>query len=903
MVLTKTYSHREVEGKWYNFWQEEGYFRPEGRSLSQVSVFSMVIPPPNITGSLHLGHALNNTLQDILCRYKRMDGYRVLWIPGTDHASIATENVVERKLLEQGVDKRQLGREKFIERVWQWREESGRTIVQQLKRLGVSCDWSRERFTMDEGLSRAVREVFVRLYEEGLIYRGLYLINWCPRCRTALSDLEVEQREADGHLYYLRYPTVDDQKTITIATTRPETMLGDTAVAVNPEDKRYQDLIGKTLLLPVLARPIPVITDSRVDKDFGTGALKITPAHDFIDFEIGQHHGLQSISVMDEQGRMTKEAGPYAGLDRYECRRKLIEELKRSRVLIRTEPYKLLLGYCYRCQTIVEPFLSNQWFVRIKPLAEAAISAVKEGKTQFFPPGWEKTYFGWMENIRDWCISRQLWWGHRIPAWYCDACQATLVSRKDLKNCIQCGSTHLRQDSDVLDTWFSSGLWPFSTMGWPEATADLKTFYPTSTLVTSFDIIFFWVARMMMLGLKFMGEVPFRHVYIHALVRDEYGQKMSKSKGNIVDPLGVMDTYGTDALRFTLAALSAMGRDIRLSEERITGYQNFVNKLWNAARFVLMNISDGVRSKRTSLDSLRTENLNLADQWILSRLASTIEESRKAIDSYRFNEFAHLLYQFTWHEFCDWYIEMSKLSLNGTLGDDPLKTQRILAGVLEQILLMLHPLMPFVTEEIWQVLTEKEENRKTASAMREKKRSIMVQEYARAKPEWIQPEVEQRVRFLTEVIRSIRNLRTEMNCPPSKEVKVTLFGTEQNLSFLKSQEPYLSALARAVSVEYLTVGERPKGAATGVVGDTELYLPLGDMIDPKEEKKRLEKEVRKAEEELARIQKKLANKEFLAKAKEDVVQKERGKAEQFEDKIRTLNRSLERILEIQQVGG
>lgn len=883
MQLSKAYSHRDIEVRWYKHWSEAGYFQP---SRPDGPPFSMVIPPPNITGSLHMGHALNNTLQDVLCRYKRMNGHRVLWIPGTDHASIATENVVERQLLQEGLDKRQLGREGFIERVWRWREESGRTIVKQLKRLGVSCDWSRERFTMDEGLSRAVREVFVRLYEEGLIYRGLYLINWCPRCRTALSDLEVEQQEADGHLYYLVYPLADGQGTVTIATTRPETMLGDTAVAVDPEDERYRDLVGKALILPVLARRIPVIADGRVDREFGTGALKVTPAHDFIDFEIGQQHGLEMISVMDEQARMTKAAGPYIGLDRYECRQKLVEELQRSGVLIRTEPYKLLLGHCYRCRTVVEPFLSTQWFVRIKPLADVAIAAVKEGKTQFFPVHWENTYFAWMENIRDWCISRQLWWGHRIPAWYCDACEAILVSKEDLTACTRCGSARLRQDNDVLDTWFSSGLWPFSTMGWPEATEDLKTFYPTSTLVTGFDIIFFWIARMMMLGLKFMGEVPFRHVYIHALVRDELGQKMSKSRGNIIDPLEIMDTYGTDALRFTLAALSAMGRDIRLSEERLAGYQSFVNKLWNAARFVLMNLSDPVRAQGISLDSLRGEQLNLADRWILSRLARTIEEARKAVDSYRFNDFAHRLYQFTWHEFCDWYIEMSKLSLNGGLGDDPQKTQRILAGVLKNILLLLHPLMPFVTEEIWQVLMDG-------------KASIMVQRYPQGDATWVQPDVEEKVGFLVEVIRAIRNLRTEMNCPPSREVKVILFGAEPDLGFLRSQEAYLRTLARAGGVEYLTEGERPKGAATAVVGGTEIYIPLADMINLQEEETRLQKEVSRMKEELARIQKKLGNREFLAKAKEEVIQKERKKAEQIEDKIRTLNRSLERIQELQ----
>ena len=938
MQLAKTYSHRDVEGKWYSYWQERGYFQPEQvgreRSLSDISVFSMVIPPPNVTGSLHMGHALNNTLQDILCRYKRMDGYSVLWVPGTDHAGIATQNVVERQLTEQGLNRAQLGREKFIERVWAWRAEAGNTILHQLKALGVSCDWSRERFTMDEGLSLAVREAFVRLWEDRLLYRAERLINWCVRCKTALADIEVVHEEVDGHLWYVHYPLIDDpSQSLVVATTRPETMLGDTAVAIHPNDKRYQRFIGRGVRLPIVGREIPVISDAFVDQEFGTGALKITPGHDFNDFEIGERYGLKKISIFDEEARIDPSAfmtghgetpawlKRYGLQDRFEARRLVVEELKEKGLLEKVEPYRHSLGRCYRCLTVIEPYLTPQWFVKIKPLAELAIRAVREGRVRIIPEGWANSYFAWMENIKDWCVSRQIWWGHQIPAWYCRKCDADnvletghgdfilareanpIVQREVPKSCSKCGGSSFLQDPDVLDTWFSSALWPFSTLGWPEKTQDLKTFYPTSALVTGFDILFFWVARMIMMGLKFMEDVPFHDVYIHALVRDQEGQKMSKSKGNVIDPLQVMARYGTDAFRFTLAALAAMWRDVKLAEERIVGYQNFVNKLWNAARFVLMNISDGVRSEQTSCDSLRTENLSLAAQWILSRLASTIDEARKAIDSYRFNEFAHLLYQFTWHEFCDWYIEMSKLSLNGTLGDDPQKTQRVLVEVLEKILLLLHPLMPFVTEEIWQVLTEKEENRKTASAMREKKRSIMVQDYPQPKPEWVQPEVEERVGFLTEVIRAIRNLRTEINCPPSKEVKVILFGAEQNLAFLRSQEPYLRTLARTGSVEYLTKGQRPKGAATAVVGDTELYLPLGDMIDPHEEKKRLEKEVRKAEEELARIQKKLSNKEFLAKAKEEVVQKERGKAEQFDDKIRTLKRSLERIQETRQVGG
>ena len=926
MQLLKAYSHNEIEGKWYNYWAELGAFQPDE---SAAPHFSMVIPPPNVTGSLHIGHALNNTLQDILCRYKRMDGYNVLWVPGTDHAGIATQNVVERQLAIEGLSRAQLGRAKFVERVWAWRKQSGSTILRQLRALGASCDWSRERFTMDDGLSLAVREAFVRLWEEGLLYRAERLINWCPRCKTALADIEVVHEEVEGHLWHIRYPFVDSpSEGLTVATTRPETMLGDTAVAVHPEDERYQGVIGRRITLPIVGREIPVIGDLFVDPAFGTGALKITPGHDFNDFEIGEKYGLQKISIFDEEAKIRPSAFSQDGeepawlkryrlKDRFEARKLVVEELKEKGLLEKVESYRHALGRCYRCQTVVEPRLTPQWFVKIKPLAEPAIQAVREGRIKIVPEGWANSYFAWMENIKDWCISRQIWWGHQIPAWYCTKCEADnlletghgdfmlnkeaspIVARQAPERCARCGGDKFIRDPDVLDTWFSSALWPFSTLGWPQVTADLKTFYPTSVLVTSFDILFFWVARMIMMGLRFMGDVPFRDVYIHALVRDQEGQKMSKSKGNVIDPLEVMGRYGTDAFRFTLASLAAMGRDIKLAEERIVGYQNFVNKLWNAARFVLMNLGDGARAERPSLGALRGEKLNLADQWILSRLHSTIEESRKAIDSYRFNEYAHHLYQFTWHEFCDWYIEMSKLSLNGSLGDDPRKTQRVLSMVLENILLLLHPLMPFVTEEIWQVLSEKREGENIVSAKREKSWSIMVQAYPRAEADWIQSEAERKMGFFIEVTRAIRNLRSEMNCSPSKEVKVMLFGPESSLEFLRSHEAYLCALARAATVEYLAKGERPKGAATAVVQDTEIYLPLEGMINLGEERERLVKEVGKVEEELSRVRKKLGNHEFLSKAKEEVIQREREKSERFEEKMRTLQRSLQRLLEIQ----
>ena len=913
MQLAKAYSHAEVESKWYSKWMESGAFQP---AKNAGPYFSMVIPPPNVTGSLHMGHALNNTLQDILCRYKRMDGYRVLWIPGTDHAGIATQNVVERRLAEQGLTRAQLGRKKFIERVWEWKKEAGSAILHQLKALGVSCDWQHERFTMDEGLSLAVREAFVRLWEDGLLYRAERLINWCPRCKTALADIEVVHEEADGNLWYIRYPLADDpSQALIVATTRPETMLGDTAVAVHPEDKCYRGFIGKKIRLPITDRVVPLLADSYVDREFGTGALKITPGHDFNDFEIGERYGLDKISIFDADARIDGssftargEKGEwiqrYNSRDRFEARKLIVAELKEKGYLEKVEAHRHAIGHCYRCQTVIEPYLTPQWFVDIKPLAEPAMRAVREGRIRIIPEGWSNSYFAWMENIKDWCISRQIWWGHQIPAWYCKKCEAAniietgagdyrltkdakpIVARRAPTECPRCGGKEWLQDPDVLDTWFSSGLWPFSTLGWPEKTDDLKSFYPTSTLVTGFDILFFWVARMIMMGLKFMDDVPFRDVYIHALVRDEQGQKMSKSKRNVIDPLDVMEKYGTDAFRFTLAALAAMGRDIKLAEDRIAGYQAFVNKLWNASRFVMMNLSEDFNSQPSGKAALADADLSLADRWIRSRLASTIAEARKAVENYRFNDFANVLYQFTWHEFCDWYIEMSKLQLNEAIPGDSRRSQRLLVEILEQILLLLHPIIPFVTEEIWQVIGKD-------------RKSIMLQAYPASEAAWLDPEAERRIEFLMEVIRAIRNLRTEMNCPPGKEVKVIFHGSEEDLALLRSQEPYLRSLARVGEAEYLTSGDRPKGAATAVVGSTEVYLPLGEMINIDEEWARLTKEVHKTKDELSRIQKKLSNNDFLNRAKEEVVQKEREKAGQYEEKIRTLNLSLERIQEFQ----
>jgi valyl-tRNA synthetase len=913
MQLSKAYSHQDIETKWYSHWLSARLFEPtQGDGAS----FSIVIPPPNVTGSLHMGHALNNTLQDILCRYKRMDGFRVLWVPGTDHAGIATQNVVERQLAQRGTSRAQLGREKFIEQVWRWKQEAGNAILHQLKALGVSCDWSRERFTMDEGLSRAVREAFVKLWEDGLLYRAQRLINWCPRCKTALADIEVMHEDSDGSLWHIRYPLADNpSQALIVATTRPETMLGDTAVAVHPDDERYTDLVGKKIRLPITGRVVPLIADPFVDREFGTGALKITPGHDFNDFDIGERFGLDKISIFDADAHIDAssftsrgESGDwierYRGMDRFEARKLIVAELQAKDFLEKTEAHKLSVGRCYRCQTVIEPYLTPQWFVDIKPLAEPALQVVRDGRIKIIPEGWSNSYFAWMENIKDWCVSRQIWWGHQIPAWYCKNCDGAnfvvaadggyiltkdakpIVARHRPATCPKCGNNDLLQDPDVLDTWFSSGLWPFSTLGWPERTDDLKCFYPTSALVTGFDILFFWVARMIMMGLKFMGDVPFRDVYIHALVRDEQGQKMSKSKGNVIDPLAIMGKYGTDAFRFTLAAMAAMGRDIKLAEDRIAGYQNFVNKLWNAARFVQMNLTGEEQLSDNGHGRLEANDLGLTDRWIRSRLAATIHGAREALDAYRFNDCANVLYQFTWHEFCDWYIEMSKLALNGPDAVQAKQSRILLRELLEQILILLHPIMPFVTEEIWQTVAEA-------------RPSIMMQRYPVVESSWIDSAAETQMELSMGVIRAIRNLRTEINCPPGKEVRVIFCGPETELNFLREQQPYLRALARVAAAEYRSLAERPKGAATAVVGAIEIYLPLDDLVNLDDERARLTKEVRKVEDEFSRVQNKLSNSDFLAKAKAEVIEKERDKARQFEEKIRTLRGSLEKLDEIQ----
>ncbi len=877
--LNKGYEPHDVERKWYRTWEANGFFRADESSVKPH--YSIVIPPPNVTGVLHMGHALNNTLQDILCRWKRMCGCEVLWMPGTDHAGIATQNVVEKQLAAEGSDRHAIGRDAFIDRVWQWRSESGGQIIQQLKRLGASCDWERERFTMDEGLSKAVREVFVRLYEDGLIYRDNRLINWCPRCHTALSDLEVEHEDKRGHLWHLRYPVVGSDRFLVVATTRPETMLADTAVAVNPEDERYADLVGKKVLLPLVGREIPIIADSYVDKEFGTGALKITPAHDVNDFDVAKRHDLPLINVLDTSGNINENGGSYCGQERYEARANVVADLEMQGLLEKIVDHQNAIGECYRCRTAIEPYLSLQWYVKVGPLAETAIKAVQDGHTRIVPQQWEKTYFDWMFNLQDWCISRQIWWGHRIPVWYCEDCSELTVSREDATSCSHCGSKDIQQDTDVLDTWFSSALWPFSTMGWPEQSATLEKFYPTSCLVTGFDILFFWVARMMMMGLKFMDNVPFKDVYIHALVRDAQGQKMSKSKGNVIDPLHVIDEFGADAFRFTLASFAAMGRDIKLSTERIAGYKAFANKLWNASRFTLMNL-EGFDPAAIELDQLE---LSDADRWILTRLAETIDQTRQTLEGYKFNETASTLYAFTWHSFCDWYIELAKDAL---YGDDPQarhRVQCVLFTVLEQLLRLLHPIMPFITEEIWQALPG---SRTSAS--------IMQATYPDGAELPIDRAGAERMELVMDVVRAIRNVRGEMDVPPGKQIAAVLdCKTAAAVAVLQAGAMAIRQLGKVGELNIGVGIARPEQAATQVAGEVEILLPLAGLVDLAEEEKRLEKEIAKVQKDVDLFSKKLANEKFVANAPAEILEKDRGKLKDAEEKLAVLRESLDKI--------
>jgi valyl-tRNA synthetase len=880
-TLPKAYEFQEVEARCYAYWEKNNCFHAQVNG--DRPAYSIVIPPPNVTGQLHMGHALNNTLQDILCRYKRLKGFDVLWMPGTDHAGIATQNVVERQLASENRTRHELGRETFIERVWQWKEKYGGIIIGQLKRMGASCDWARERFTMDEGLSRAVREVFVTLYQQGAIYRGQRMINWCPRCMTALANLEVEAEELDSHLYFVKYPIIGGEGGVVVATTRPETMLGDTAVAVNPEDPRYRSLIGQRVLLPLMQRDIPIIGDPYVDPEFGTGALKITPAHDFNDFEIGRKHGLDTIQVIAEDGRMSELAGRYAGLDRYACRRHVINDLQNAGLLVRIDNYEHRVGHCYRCKQVVEPMLSLQWFVATKPLAEKAMAAVRSGQTRIVPQKWEKDYFMWMENLEDWCISRQIWWGHRVPAWYCQDCNQIVVAMTDPSSCDACGGTRLERETDVLDTWFSSALWPFSTMGWPQQTPELMKYYPTSALVTGFDILFFWVARMMMMGLHFMQAVPFRDVYIHALVRDAQGHKMSKSKGNVIDPLVMVDRYGTDALRFTLTAFAAQGRDVKLSEDRIEGYRHFVNKIWNAARLVLMNLGDNQAPREIPVHPTQ-----LAHRWILSRLQRVIEDVEQALDGYHFNQHAQSLYQFVWHEYCDWYLEMIKLDLYGDDAAAQELARNVALEVLTEVLVLLHPIMPFVTEEIWQRLPQSQG-------------SIMVARFPECQQERLDPEAERHMELVMEVVSGVRNIRGEMNVPPAARVEVTcLCEDETTKDLLQGSTDMVCSLAR---LERLRLGLRdvatkPRLAASTVAKDVQVYVHLENVLDFENELRRIDKELAKLDKELGYSRQKLDNEEFVNKAPAAVIEKEKEKAGRHLDKIDKLRTHQQRIRDL-----
>ncbi len=870
--LPKTYEPKAVEDRIYKTWVEKGYFHTKIDKSKEP--FTIVIPPPNVTGQLHMGHALDETFQDILIRTKRMQGYAALWVPGTDHAGIATQIKVEENLRkEKGLTRHDLGREKFLELVWDWKEKFGSRIINQIKKLGCSCDWERERFTMDEGCSKAVREVFVNLYNKGLIYRGNRIINWCPCCATALSDAEVEYAEQEGNFWHIKYPVKGEDRYVIIATTRPETLFGDTAVAVNPEDERYSDLVGKTLILPLVGREIPVIADEYVDKEFGTGCVKITPAHDPNDFEVGQRHGLEQIKVLNDDATMNSYAGKYEGMDRYECRRAMVEDLKAQGLLVKVEPHSHNVGQCYRCGTTVEPLTSNQWFVKMKPLAERAIEVVRDGEVSFIPDRFSKTYMNWMENVHDWCISRQLWWGHRIPAFYCTKCGEMTVSKEDIAVCPKCGGA-VKQEDDVLDTWFSSALWPFSTLGWPEKTEDLDYFYPTSVLVTGYDIIFFWVARMIFSGLEHMDKAPFRHVYIHGLVRDSQGRKMSKSLGNGIDPLEIVDKYGADALRFTLATGNSPGNDMRFYIERVEASRNFANKIWNASRFVMMNLTID-KNELPEYDKLKLE-----DKWILHRYNELVREVCENLDKYELGIAVQKLYDFIWDEFCDWYIELVKPRFSEE-GESNLTAQKVLTYVLSNTLKLLHPFMPFITEEIWQALPHDGE-------------SIMISDFPVYCGELKNDDAEQEMIVIMNAIKGVRNIRNEMNVPPSKKTK--LFVVTEHKDIFEKAETFLEKLAGASSVEIIADKTGADENTVSVIVDkAELLLPLDELVDKEKELERLNKEKTKLEAEIKRVEGKLSNKGFTDKAPAAVVEEERRKGEKYRDMLEKVLESISKM--------
>jgi len=860
--LAKTYDPSQVEDRLYKKWMEKGYFHAEPDSGK--TPYTIVIPPPNITGQLHMGHALDNTLQDILIRWRRMQGYCTLWLPGTDHASIATEAKIVENMAKEGLKKEDIGREKFLERAWEWKRVYGGRIVEQLKKLGSSCDWERERFTLDEGLSKAVVEVFVKLYEKGLIYRGDRIINWCPKCRTSISDAEVEYEEQEGSFWHIKYPIKDSDEFIVVATTRPETMLGDTAVAVNPDDERYTSLIGKTVILPLMNREIPIIADSYVDKEFGTGAVKITPAHDPNDFEVGLRHGLQQIRVMDDCARMNEAAGKYAGMDRYEARKKIVEDLKELGLLVKIEGHKHNVGTCYRCNTVIEPIMSRQWFVKMKPLAEPAIEAVRNGTIKFVPERFSKIYFNWMENIQDWCISRQLWWGHRIPAYYCQDCGETMVLRESPQCCTKCGSTRVEQDPDTLDTWFSSALWPFSTLGWPEKTKDLEYFYPTSVLVTGYDIIFFWVARMIFSGIEHMGKEPFKHVFIHGIVRDAQGRKMSKSLGNGIDPLEVIAQYGTDALRFALIIGNSPGNDLRFSNEKLESSRNFANKIWNATRFVLMNFDEDIDFSKVDKTKFTT-----ADKWILSRANTLAAEVTENLENFELGIALQKIYEFIWEEFCDWYIEIVKPRLFDREDNTRLEAQWVLNHVLGTAMKLLHPYMPFITEEIYMHLIHDDE-------------SIMISKWPAYDEGMHFPEDEKDMELIMASIKAVRNIKVEMNVPPSKKIKLIFVAGASEGNILRNGARFIERLAGAS--ETIIQADKagiPSDAVTAVVPGAEIFIPLEDLVDIKKELERLEKEKENLEKELDRVNGKLSNEGFISKAPAKVIDEERAKKEKY----------------------
>ena len=851
--LDKKYDPADFEDRLYAEWESNGYFKPSGRGKT----FSIVMPPPNITGQLHMGHALDNTIQDTLVRYKRMCGYDTLWLPGTDHASIATEAKIVEAMRKEGVTKEDIGREGFLKRAWEWNEKYGNRICEQLKKIGSSCDWSRKRFTLDDGCSEAVKNVFIKLYNEGLIYRGTRIINWCPHCKTSISDAEVDYKDMDGSFWHIRYPIKGSDGFVYLATTRPETLLGDTAVAVNPNDERYRDIVGKTLILPLVGREIPVVADEYVETDFGTGAVKITPAHDPNDFEVGARHGLPLINVLTDDARITDDYPAYAGMDRYEARKAIVKDLEAGGYLVKIEPLRHNVGTCYRCGTVIEPRASLQWFVKMKPLAEEAIRVVKDGDIRFIPERFSKNYLHWMENIRDWCISRQLWWGHRIPAFYCDDCGETVVTDAEAVSCPKCGR-EMRRDPDTLDTWFSSALWPFSTLGWPDENApDYKRYYPTSALVTGYDIITFWVSRMIFSGLKHTGKKPFSDVVIHGLVRDALGRKMSKSLGNGIDPLEVISKYGADALRFTLATGNSPGNDMRISDERFEASRNFANKVWNAARFVMMNLDRDCDTE--SIDtSLRLED---EDRWVLSVYNRTVREVRENLDKYELGIAVQKLYDFIWDVFCDWYIELVKPRLAQKETETNLAAQAVLTYVLSNTMKLLHPFMPFITEEIWRSLPHSGE-------------SVMISAYPEYKPELDFPQDERKVGIMLEAIRAIRNRRAEMNVPPSRKAHVIIVAQEKAL--FEGKDKYFERLASAAG---LTVAEScaEEGTVRIVTGSCEIFIPLADMVDLEAERARLQKELAAAEGEIKRAEGKLSNAEFTAKAPEKVVNAEREK--------------------------